>query len=41
MSLFLVKGDKPLLFAVIFLLCVPEYNDLWHPQYMSKDYSVP
>jgi hypothetical protein len=41
MPLLLGAVGKPLLFAVIFLLCVPEYNDLWHPQYMPKGYSVP
>jgi hypothetical protein len=30
-----------LLFAILFLLRVPEHKNLRHPQHMPKGYSVP
>ena len=41
MPLLLGAVGKPLLFAVLFLLRLPEYKNLRHPQYMPKGYSVP
>jgi hypothetical protein len=40
-TLLLVAVGKPLLFASLFLLRVPEHKNLRHPQYMPKGYSVP
>ena len=40
-TLLLGAVGKPLLFASLFLLRVPEHKNLRHPQYMPKGYSVP
>ena len=40
MPLLLGTVDK-LLFAILFLLRVPERKNLWHPQHMPKGYSIP